>query len=324
MVDRPSFRPLWRSLSVTDVARRLHVAQGAVQQALRTKEGQERIRQRLAEAFDIPADRLTIRPGPTGAVLVGDVWLEVHVADGWVAASRLAVQAGRLVVAEVRVFPDEDTALRRENPPGRWSAEVLGVNAVVPPGGLTARLLHSVRLGEYPQHLRDVIKFVSERLGVQAFEPGGSLAALGLAPEIERPRARRKFGREDRDYAELAREYVRLIEQGSRRPNAEIAAQRRKLLPDTFRRDTRGLTEKQVVAKVTGWLHEARNRGLLAPKEAKQGRPEGTLTAFAERVRREASRSPVHRTSTEKGVSKTGHQVGALNRRGKKTKRRKR
>ena len=282
MVDRPRLRPLWRTLSAADVARRISVALPAVQRALRTTEGQERIRRRLAETLGVPADRLTMRRGPTGAVLIGDVWLEVPVAGGWVAASRLTIQAGRLVVAEVRVFPDEETAFRREEPGGRWSAEVLGVNAVVPPGGLTARKLHRVRLGEHPGHLRDIITFVREKLGAQAFEPGGSLAALGLSPEVERSRPRREFGRPDRFYAELAREYVRLVERRSRRPNDEIAARRHETVP-----------------KITGWLHEARLRGLLTP--GTQGRPGGQLTSRAARVLREGERSPARRTSTEEG-----------------------
>ncbi|MBI2015314.1 MAG: hypothetical protein HYS77_07230 [Candidatus Rokubacteria bacterium] len=232
----------------------------------------------------MPADRLAVR---SGGVLVGDAWLEVPVTKGWIAASRLAVQAGRLVIAEVRVFPDEDTALRREDPGGRWSGEVLGVQADVPPGGLTARTLHAVRLGRHPRRLREILRFIAEKHGPDAFAAGGSLAALGLAPETERPRARRRFGRDDGDYAELAREYERLIKQGSRRPNAEIAAQRRRLLPDTFLRATRGFAEKQVVAKVTAWIHEARARGVLAPKKLIQGRAEGWLTPFGKRALRQ-------------------------------------
>ncbi|MBI4345708.1 MAG: hypothetical protein HY553_02565 [Elusimicrobia bacterium] len=270
MLQEPTLRPLWRSLSVADVARRIHVVPHAVQQALRTTEGRERVRQRLARALGVQAHRLTMQPGPTGAVRFGDVWLEVPVGRGWVAASRLALQAGRLVVAEFRVFPDEETALRREGP-GQWSAEVLGVQAEIPPGGLTARTLRAVRLGEHPKHVREVIQWIAERYGADAFKPGGSLGALGLAPEIERSRPRREAGRSDSFFAELADDYLRRHERGSAKPNAEIAAKRGK-----------------DVKTITGWLNEARARGLLtSPGHGKVG---GTLTEYGARVLREARR----------------------------------
>lgn len=285
MVDRPRLRPFWRALPVAKVARWIGVALPAVQRALRTAEGRERVRRRLAEVLGVPAERLAMRPGPTGAVLVGDVWLEAPVAGGWIAASRFTVQAGRLVVAEVRVFPDEDTALRRENPPGRWSAEVLGVQASAPLGGLTARALHAVRLGQHPRYLREVVRFLSEKYGPDAFRPEGSLAALGLAPATERPRARREFGRPDRFYAELAREYDRLVKSKSRHPNAEIAARRR-----------------EPVARITGWLHEARARGVLT-RPGKSGVMDGELTAYGQRVLREASRT-VRRREKKQAVTR--------------------
>lgn len=301
MLDRPRVRTLWHvPLLADDIARELKEAPDAVRRWLETANGREVVRRRLAEHFGIPADRLNVR---TGGVRVGEVWIEVPVAGGWVAAARLTIQAGRLVIAELRVFPQEETAFRRKEPGGRWSGEVLGVLAEAPAGGLTARKLGAVRLGQYPRHLREVMRWVAEKYGTKAFRPDGSLAALGLvAPTTERPRQRREFGRPDSFYAELAREYVRLVERRSRRPNAEIAARRRELVP-----------------KITGWLHEARLRGLLAPKDATQGRPEGRLTPLAERVLRQADRSPARRTFTEKGVGTKARRVATTKRRGRST-----
>lgn len=282
MLQKPTLRPDWRAvLSVDAVAHLIQDRHNVVERALRTAEGRERVRQRLAQTLDVPANRLDIGQGPTGAVKAGDVWLEVPVVGGWVAASRLAIQEGRLVIAEVRVFPGEDTALRRGSPPkellhmagpGRWSGEVLGVQAEVPPGGLTASTLRTVRLGEHPRHVRAVVQWLAKQYGADAFKSGGSLAALGLAPEGERPRPARQFGRGDLFYARLARDYGRLIERGSEQPVAAIAT-------------ARGVA----VARIRGWLHEARVRGLLTP--GVQGRSGGQLTARAERLLRDADRT---------------------------------
>jgi hypothetical protein len=54
--------------------------------------------------------------------------------DVWVAAYRLLVEEGRLIVAELRVFPAE-----QDRDAGSWSGELLGDNAKAPRGGLTAR-----------------------------------------------------------------------------------------------------------------------------------------------------------------------------------------
>lgn len=280
MLQKPTLRTVWHvAVSSAEVARRLGVVRDAVAEALKTVEGRERVRRRLAGRLGVPADRLEVR---SGGVLVGEVWLEVPVSKGWVAASRLTLQAGRLVIAEVRVFPDEETALRREEPAGRWSGELLGVKAEVPPGGLTARTLRAVRLGEHPRHVGDVVRWVTRQYGSDAFRSGGSLAALGLAPETERPRPRREFGRPDSFFAALADDYVRRVKRGSAKPNAEIAAER-----------------GQDARTITGWLNEARARGLLTSPG--YGRAGGELTKYGDRVLREASREKGGRKRRRRG-----------------------
>jgi hypothetical protein len=139
--------------------------------------------------------------------VVGEIWLETALDDQWRAASRLAVQNGRPVIAEVRVFPHEPGD--RQHVPGRWSADVLGVLAKVPDEGLTARGLRKTRLGEYPTHAHEILKWLvgayKDRQVAQAFAPNRSLGALGLAtPEDERPRPKRNVGRPDLFYARLA------------------------------------------------------------------------------------------------------------------------
>lgn len=54
-----------------------------------------------------------------GLARVASSWLEVTIADGWLAAYRLVPQDGQPVIAEVRVFPAE--AGRRTA--GTWSGE---------------------------------------------------------------------------------------------------------------------------------------------------------------------------------------------------------
>ena len=86
--------------------------------------------------------------------VVRDCWLEQSVANGWVAAYRLVPQEGYPCVAEFRLFPRDVTARGEnsgpsDNQPGEWAAERQGFTVPVPPGGLTARMLKSVRFGTY-------------------------------------------------------------------------------------------------------------------------------------------------------------------------------
>ena len=66
-------------------------------------------------------------------------WVTLPFAEGWVAAQRLDVQQGVLVVTELRVFPREQ--LRPNG--GEWSQAV----ASVPRGGITAAMLRTVSIG---------------------------------------------------------------------------------------------------------------------------------------------------------------------------------
>jgi hypothetical protein len=212
--------------------------------------------------FDLDALR---REGPL--VYTDQTWVESEVGEHWIAAARLAVQDGRVIISEIRVFP-------RDRPLGAgvrglWSGEVLGPRAVVPPGGLTSSLLRAVRLPNYRAHAIDVVTGWQAALGVPLSESGLPGARTQLA--ARRPRA----GRPDRFYAELAAEYVRALAT-SRRPVADIA-RRRKLTPE----------------KIRDMVHEARERKLLSP--GRQGAPDGYLLPAAEQllgIRRQFRREP--------------------------------
>ena len=214
----------------------------------------------LARRLGVPTKRLLIR---SDAVVAGNVWLEVPIDPHWLAASRLAVQDGHLVVAEVRLFPRE-TGGRRV--PGRWRGVVLGTRAPVPRGGLTARTLRAVRLGEHLKHTHEVLAWFQRKHGKVLFEAGHSLEALGLLPpDQDRPRRARNAGQPDRFYATLATTYVQLVSRGVRHPIRTIA--RRRHIGSE---------------KVRDWIREARVRGLLTM--GTQGRAGGQLTPLARRV----------------------------------------
>jgi hypothetical protein len=216
---------------------------------------------RLARQLGVPTGRLTL--SRSGLVVAGQVWLVVPIDREWMAASRLAVQDGQLVVAEVRVFPREN---RKKAVPGRWSADVLGTKAPVPRGGVTARVLRRVRVAEHSKRTQEVVDSLVKDSGPWLFEPDRSLGALGLMPSDQaRPRPARKAGRPDQFYAKLAADYVQRIQGGARHPIKAMAG-RRRVRAQTMR----------------DWIHEARARGLLTA--GAQGRAGGQLTPLADRV----------------------------------------
>lgn len=114
-----------------------------------------------------------------GLVLDSSVWVEIPLSGGWMAAFRLANQRGQPIVAELRLFPEEDdrkvvrrTALLPQlttgaikgiirRPPGEWSGEYgMAKNIKVPVGGVTARLLRTIRVKLF----KDVMRTIIERL----------------------------------------------------------------------------------------------------------------------------------------------------------------
>jgi hypothetical protein len=217
----------------------------------------------LAKLLKIAGDQL---PPPDrhrpDEVLVKSVWLEMTIGGAWRAAARLGVQEGRLIVAELRVFPREPG-----RPPGIWSAEILGSKAAVPPGGLTARLLRQVHLSEVPARAQALL---ASSFRFEA-PPGAKIRVEPLAvegiPIPQRPRPERRTGRGDAFYAQLAADYVQAIERGSRQPVKELAKQR-----------------SCPRAQIRDMLHEARVRQLLSP--GKQGRLGGILTGRATTILR--------------------------------------
>jgi hypothetical protein len=178
----------------------------------------------------------------------GRTWFLFEYADGWLIALRLAKQQGTAVVAEIHlargdVFKGpslEDTDL--------------------PPGGLSARRLQGVRLGEVLAALRERARFDRKLKDLGSFFFTNS---LGLSVEdLTPPRRTGRKGHPERYYAEWALAYVELLSAGVEWPIKDLAA-------------GRGYSE----ATVRGVINRARKLGLLTPSPP--GKAGGELTSRA-------------------------------------------
>jgi hypothetical protein len=169
-------------------------------------------------------------------------WVSLTVQRHWTAAFRIATQEdGQLVIGEVRVFPKENGFQA-----GCWSAEFLGSSAKAPVGGINARLLRDVKVGDAWQFIRRISHFF------RASEEDGSRLKTESTQKARR-------GKSDVFLAELAEEYVRAGDN----PIATIAIRR-------------GIDDK---SEVRDMVRAARVRGLLSAGH--QGRPSGELTPTA-------------------------------------------
>jgi hypothetical protein len=97
-----------------------------------------------------------------------------------------------------------------------WNVADLAIRSTDASGGLTGKVVRDLPLGEFIQRAR-------ASLGQSGAESPRSLkrpSDVSLAPFLEK-KAR---DRTDRDFAELALEYVMRIQEGDRRPAASLAA----------------------------------------------------------------------------------------------------
>jgi hypothetical protein len=189
----------------------------------------------------------------------------------WWAAARVAVRDGRVLIGELRVFPDTgDVAAARE---GEWSRDV----AAVSPHGLEARTLKQIRLGSVPAFLLAFLSRGAQDPSAPWRKIARFLNSLILpgSETLERPRPRRATGRDDRFYAALAAEYTDAIAADERHPVKALAARRRE--PSAHVRDL---------------LHEARVRGLLSPAKKAGVRGGLLLPAAMARLNRPAAVAP--------------------------------
>jgi hypothetical protein len=228
---------------------------------------------------------------PTGAphvqVATEDAWFEgPHpVSPEWTVALRVRPSSqGVPVITELRLFPSETWP---DRPAGTWSGEYRGIEAECPAGGVTARLVHSLKVGLLYRQERDLLARLrrAERSPddhaahtalVQRMLPGAEIPApdsaerffdeaigkrVGVPSSSPSGRKRGPKGRPERFYLELAEQYANLWANGSRRPTADLARLRRCSL-----------------ATMRDQIHTARERKLLT---GQWGRPGGRLTPHA-------------------------------------------
>jgi hypothetical protein len=200
-----------------------------------------------------------------------EMWVETPLGEDWVVAYRVVAQGGEPVIGEVRVIPYEpDQPINR--PAGRWWGSLRGTTAVVPAGGLTARLLRqAARSGPVAEVLRKLIADLREELTPEE-DISRTLGGLPVPPHEE---ASSKRGRKSRpliEYAEIAQAFVNARIAGSRKPVVAVAKALR--IP---------------AGKARGLIRKAREHQLLGwPR--KQGVVGGNLTAKARDILKTGTR----------------------------------
>lgn len=217
-----------------------------------------------------------VNPDSLPEVIVHNVWVTVAIDAAWTSAYRLAVQDGRLVVGELRVYPTPtknplspkarqqgQTAGMNPWNPGEWAGMLQGISATVPQYGLTSTVLKAVRLGADITGGRAILDDLAQRAtGKNA--PAWirqTLKTWGVttsAKPASRDTGRR--GLPHQEYERVVRAYLRAVADGSPRPVQDAAK-------------TLGIS----AAKVRDRLHRARLMGLLP--SGGQGRVVGGLVA---------------------------------------------
>lgn len=225
----------------------------------------------------MPAPALHFRSRRLGpGEVVHDCWLEQPFDDGWVAAFRLVPQNGYPSVAEFRFFPrsaGDQSASARDNDPGEWAAARQGFTASVPPGGLTARRLKSVKFGAYLDDVTTILRRMERKWGYEAVHGERRLfTRYGFTPASSQSvgRAGRPRIHDDLFLAILAHDYVRAF---TLHPSAPVQALR--------------TARKYSTEHLRELIHTARDRGMLT-SPPKPGVGGGNLTSLAFSILRAA------------------------------------
>lgn len=193
--------------------------------------------------------------------------LETELGNGWMVIEHFEMQEGRRIVGQLTICPapppmsdaDGRPVARDGRNPGERPSD-----GTVPHGGITARLLRTIRVGK---HVEDVIEDYRTWIG-RAFGEETLQRFDKQVPRVARTRSRRrpKTNRTtDTFYAELARDYVQALKDFGKRPTSALARLRRESL-----------------SKVRSQIHLARVNGFLS--DTTRGAPGGQLTDRAEKV----------------------------------------
>jgi hypothetical protein len=212
-----------------------------------------------------------------GLVLDRSVWVEAPLSSRlpWMVAFRLVNEDGQPVIAEVRVFPDQSSAPYKAGPPGtlptrwrrpagRWSGDYPGVMAHVPRGGITARVLRTIRMQSYKGLLRTILTQHAE-----AFRSMDLGVPLSTVPSST---TRGRKGRSDETLARIAEVYGHAYR--ANRPSTAAVAK-------AFRLS---------LSQARDAVRRARVRGLLSPA-SKQGKGGGLLTPLAQKILKQVLKS---------------------------------
>ncbi len=153
---------------------------------------------------------------------VQDAWYEIPVDENWTASFRLATQAGRPVVGELRIFPTNE----RNEPgvdynPGEWDAEYLGSEAPVPVGGLKATKVRKAPFRALDS-IAEIVGWVRS-----SNDPHGNehLSAHGFIDDEGSRRKRGPKGPSNEELVSYALEYLDLAAQGVRNPHTVLSDQ---------------------------------------------------------------------------------------------------
>jgi hypothetical protein len=137
-----------------------------------------------AEAAGVdPAELRQTDSGWAAECLTYERWAEQKLPGGWVAAFRLSVQGRRVVVSELRVFPD--AWAHGQRPVGSWSGTYLGTDdhPKVPFGGLSSKTWRAIRVAEPLRRAQRLMRELRQRYP-ETFETWPHLRGL---PGRKRP-----------------------------------------------------------------------------------------------------------------------------------------
>ena len=176
---------------------------------------------------------------------VREAWAEIDLDDAWTVAIQLVEQAGRLVCAEVRIFPTlpEERSLSRNEQQRRLGETRTGL-ADVPAGGMRAGLLRDVQLQDL---LEQAYQEAERAAGVLPSEVG---VIAGSRVELR--------GRKRRDPDLLARVailYAEAVRAGNHKPIQYI----RERIPSHSESAIRKFVQE---ARVVGFLTAAPRPGV--------------------------------------------------------------
>jgi len=199
--------------------------------------------------------------------------LEVNVDSEWTAVYHLALQESRVVVAAFYLHPKNRSLAVAFREPGTWDEAGKGLSATAPSGGLTARLLRQVRVGDHVQWGREVFRQMrpwrrmtrrlrKEMAAILMSEQGGAPAPSRPDHPATPRRGRRPISADV--LLRVAAPYADAVARKSRQPVEDVA----KLL-------------REPKERISNLVHLARlpRHNLLT--QAFQGRAGGQLTDHA-------------------------------------------